>query len=73
MLGKLIKDALVFTAGAAVGAGVIWLMSDSGEKMRGELRDLAMQAKDKMQEYCNQMKQECQQEKETQDGNENPA
>ena len=47
MLGRLIKDTLVFAAGAAVGAGVLWLMSDDGKEMRGELRDLAEQAKQK--------------------------
>ena len=59
MFDKLIKDALLFTAGAAVGAaGVLWLMSDSGKEVRGELQDLAAQAKDKFQACCEKVKEE---------------
>lgn len=59
MLSRIIKDALLFTAGAAVGvAGAMWLMSDSGKEARKELRDLASQAKDKVQECCEQVKQD---------------
>lgn len=59
MFDRMIKGALLFAAGAAVGAaGAMWLMSDSGKKARGELRDLASQAKDKFREYCEQAKQE---------------
>jgi len=59
MLNKLIKGALLFTAGAAVGAaGAMWLMSDSGKEVRDELRDLASQAKDKIHECCEKVKQE---------------
>lgn len=59
MIDKLIKSALLFTAGAAVGAaGAMWLMSDSGKEMRGQLRDLASQAKDKMHECCDKVRQE---------------
>ena len=53
MFGKLIRGAVLFTAGVAVGAaGAMWLMSDSGKEVRGELRNLASQAKDKVQECC---------------------
>ena len=59
MFNKLIKDALLFTAGAAVGvAGAMWLMSDSGKQVRDEMRDLAMQAKDKIQQCREQVKRE---------------
>lgn len=59
MFDKMIKGALLFTAGAAVGAaGAMWLMSDSGKEVRGELRDLAEQAKNKIHECCEQVKQE---------------
>lgn len=59
MFNKLIKGALLFTAGAAVGvAGAMWLMSDSGKEVRGELKDLASQAKDKIQECCDKVKKE---------------
>ena len=59
MFGKLIRAAVLFTAGVAVGAaGAMWLMSDSGKEVRGELRNLASQAKDKVQECCEKMKQE---------------
>ena len=59
MFDKLIKGALLFTAGAAVGAaGAMWLMSDSGKEVRDELRDLASQAKDKIHDCCQQVKQE---------------
>lgn len=40
MFNNLIKGALVFVAGAAVGAaGAMWLMSDSGKEVRDELRE----------------------------------
>ena len=59
MLDKLIKSALLFTTGAAVGAaGAMWLMSDSGKKVREELKDLASQAQDKLHECCEKVKQE---------------
>ncbi len=59
MFDRLIKNALLFTAGAAVGAaGLLWLMSDSGKEVRGELHDLAEQAKDKIHDCCEQVKQE---------------
>lgn len=59
MFDRLIKGALLFTAGAAVGAaGAMWLMSDSGKEVRGELRDLTSQAKDKIQACCEKVKQE---------------
>ena len=59
MLDRLIKDALLFTAGAAVGvAGAMWLMSDSGKEVRGKLRDLASRAQDKIQECCEKVKEE---------------
>lgn len=59
MFDKLIKGALLFTAGAAVGAaGAMWLMSDSGKEVRGELRDLAEQAKNKIHACCEQVQQE---------------
>ena len=60
MFNKILKaGALAFAAGAVVGAaGAMWLMSESGQQVRDELRDLANQAKDKMQAYCDQIKQE---------------
>ena len=59
MLDRLMKSALLFTAGAAVGvAGALWLMSDSGKEVREELQDLAQQAKDKIRECREQFKQE---------------
>ena len=59
MFDKMIKGALLFAAGAAVGAaGAMWLMSESGKELREELRDLATQAKDKVQECCKQIKEE---------------
>jgi hypothetical protein len=62
MEGKLFRTAFVFAAGAAVGAGVMWLLSDSGKEKREELRDLAMQAKGKIKERCDQLKQEMEEE-----------
>lgn len=65
MFDKMIKGALLFAAGAAVGAaGAMWLMSDAGKEVRGELRNLASQAKDKMHECYEQVKEEM----EAQDG-----
>ena len=59
MFDKLIKGAALFTAGVAVGAaGAMWLMSDSGKEVRGELRDIASQAKDKIHKCCEQVKQD---------------
>ena len=59
MFDKLIKGTLLFTAGVAVGvAGAMWLMSDSGKEVRGELQNLASQAKDKIQECREKVKQE---------------
>lgn len=40
----------------------MWLMSDSGKKVRGEMRDLAEQAKGKLQECGAQLKQEMEAE-----------
>ena len=63
MFDRLVKSALLFTAGAAVGAaGAMWLMSDSGKKMRGEVRGFAEQAKDKLQECSVQLKQEMEEQ-----------
>ena len=65
MCDRLMKGALLFVAGAAVGAaGAMWLMSDAGKEMRGELHNLAEQAKDKIHECCDKVKQE----KEAKDG-----
>lgn len=59
MFDRIMKGALLFTAGAAVGiAGAMWLMSDSGKQTREELRDLAAQAQDKFQECCDKVKKE---------------
>lgn len=59
MFDRLIRGVVLFTAGAAVGAaGAMWLMSDSGKEMRGELQNLAEQAKGKFQECCEKAKQE---------------
>ena len=69
MLDRLMKSALLFTAGAAVGvAGTLWLMSDSGKEVRNELRDLAAQAKDKIQECREQIKQEMEEKDGKQEG-----
>lgn len=73
MFGKFIKGALVFGVGAAVGAGVLWLMSESGKETRDELRDLADKAKSKMQDYYEQVKEQVKQETEEQDGKANPV
>ena len=67
MLGKLIKGSLVFAAGAAVGAGVLWLMSDDGKETREKLRDIAEQAKQKMEECYEQVKKETEVKDETAD------
>ena len=73
MLGKLIKGALVFGAGAAVGAGVLWLMSDSGKETRAQLQDLADKAKDKVHDYYEQVKEQVKQEMEAQNGEADPV
>ena len=59
MLGRLIKDSLLLTAGAAIGAaGAMWLMSEAGKPMRGELVELAKQAKEKFRECQEKLKEE---------------
>lgn len=67
MLGKLIKGSLVFAAGAAVGAGMLWLMSEDGKETREKLRDIAEQAKQKMEECYEQVKKETEVKDETAD------
>ena len=63
MFDRLINGAFAFAAGAVVGAaGVLWLMSDSGKEARGELKDLASQAVDKLQDCCEQAKQKLDEE-----------
>ena len=63
MCDKLFRGAFVFAAGAVAGAiGAMWLMSDKGEKTREELRDLASKAKDTVQECCEQLKQEMEED-----------
>lgn len=63
MFDRLIKNALLFTAGAAAGAaGILWLMSDSGKEVREELENLAEQAKEKIHTCREQMKQEMEAE-----------
>ena len=65
MINKLAKGMLLIAAGAAAGAAcTAWLMSDSGKKVREELKDYAEQAKTKMQEYCEKIKQEIETAKE---------
>ena len=60
------KDVLLLAAGAAVGAaGAMWLMSDSGKEVRGELLDLAKQAKDKLNECREELRQAAEKMEET--------
>jgi gas vesicle protein len=59
MINKMVKGMLLIAAGAAAGAAcTAWLMSDSGKKVREEVKEYAEQAKNKMQEYCEKVKQE---------------
>ena len=65
MINKMVKGMLLVAAGAAAGAAcTAWLMSDSGKKVREELKDYAEQAKNKVQEYCEKVKQEIEAAKE---------
>jgi len=58
MIERLMKDALLLAAGAAIGAaGAMWLMSESGKEARGELKEFARQAKDKLRECREQLQQ----------------
>jgi gas vesicle protein len=53
------KGMLLFGVGAAVGATcVAWLMSDSGKKVRGEVRDLVSDALDKMKDCRDELKKQ---------------
>ena len=59
MISKMVKGMFLLAAGAAAGAAcAVWLMSDSGKKVREELQGYAEQAKAKMQDYCEKIKQE---------------
>lgn len=59
MVDKLMKGALLFTAGAAVGAAAaLWLMSEHGKPFRDDINNLAGQAKDKLRECCDKVKQQ---------------
>lgn len=59
MLNKLIKGALLVSVGAAAGViGAMWLMSDSGKETRENLSDLASQAKEKIHQCCEKVKEE---------------
>ncbi len=54
----LLRGALLLGVGAAIGAtAVVWLMSDSGKKVRGEVRDIVNDAVDKMKECREELKQ----------------
>lgn len=66
MIERLMKDALLLAAGAAIGAaGAMWLMSESGKEARGELLDLAKQAKDKLNECREELRQAAEKMEET--------
>lgn len=53
------KGAALFIGGAIVGATVALLLSPkTGEEIRQQLSDYADEAKKRMQDYCEQLKQD---------------
>lgn len=58
-MNNLIKTTFVFAAGAAVGAAVALLLAPkSGEQLRSQIVDLANDAQKRVQDYCEQLKQD---------------
>ena len=60
---NLIKSAFVFAAGAAAGAVAVMLLpTETGEKMREQVKKLAKETKERVQEYCEQVKNQAAEE-----------
>ena len=58
-MNNLFKGAALFIGGALVGATAALLLSPkNGEEMRQQLADYADEAKKRMQNYCEQLKQD---------------
>lgn len=56
---NLIKGAALFLGGALVGAAAAMLITPkSGEEIRQQIADYAEDAKKRMQDYCEQLKQD---------------
>lgn len=59
---SLIKGAALFLGGAAVGAAAVLLLAPKAtEEIRGQIADLAAEAKKRAQECCEQVKQDLSQ------------
>ena len=57
-MNNLFKGAALFIGGAIAGAAAALLLTPKkGEEIRQELSDLAVEAKKRAQDYCEQVKQ----------------
>ena len=58
-MNNLFKGAALFIGGALTGATVALLLSPkTGEEVREQIKDFADETKKRMQEYCEQLKQD---------------
>lgn len=58
-MNNLFKGAALFIGGALAGATVALLLSPkTGEEVREQIKDFADETKKRMQEYCEQFKQD---------------
>ena len=58
-MGNLFKGTALFIGGAIVGAAAALLLAPKkGEELRQDLADLAEEAKDRAQNFCEQVRQE---------------
>jgi gas vesicle protein len=58
-MNNLFKGAALFIGGALAGATVALLLSPkTGEEVREQIKDFADETKKRMQEYCEQLKQD---------------
>ena len=58
-MSNLFRGAALFIGGALVGATAALLLSPkSGEEIRHQIADYADEAKKRMQDYCEQLKQD---------------
>ncbi len=54
-----VKSVLLLLGGAVMGAAAALLLTPkTGEEVRGQIADIAGEAKKRAKEYCNQIKQE---------------
>ena len=66
IMNNFFKDAALFIGGALVGAAAALLFTtEKGKEVRSQLADLANEAAERAQDYCEQVKQNWAEVKET--------